>query len=159
MEEHPVDLAIVDLNLPDLDGLVTITKLKEVHPDLKTVLLTGYGNEKVKQATKALNSAYFEKENMGDFWSFVKGFNKTPPMIVIAPPGSGPGDKESAGRLSLGPDEIEMMAAGKSLDKRRTPLDPGTFRDEWNFGETPRLIGETPVMQELKKNIAKVGRA
>ncbi|MEX1297601.1 MAG: response regulator, partial [Desulfotignum sp.] len=37
------DLAIVDLKMPDMDGLVTITKLKELDPDLRTVLLTGYG--------------------------------------------------------------------------------------------------------------------
>ncbi|MCF8092374.1 MAG: response regulator, partial [Desulfotignum sp.] len=35
-----IDLAIVDLKMPDMDGLVTITKLKEMVPDLKTVLLT-----------------------------------------------------------------------------------------------------------------------
>ena len=36
-----IDLAIVDLKMPDMDGLVTITKLKEIIPDLKTILLTG----------------------------------------------------------------------------------------------------------------------
>ena len=70
--EAPIDLAIVDLRMPDMDGLVTITKLKEIAPDLKSVLLTGYGGEKVKEATKALDAAYFEKEDMGRFWGFVR---------------------------------------------------------------------------------------
>ncbi len=55
------DLAIVDLKMPDMDGLVTITKLKELDPDLRTVLLTGYGSDKTRQATEALGAIYFEK--------------------------------------------------------------------------------------------------
>jgi YesN/AraC family two-component response regulator len=51
--------------MPDMNGLVTITKLKEIKPGLKTVLLTGHGNEKVKQATESLNTLYFEKKRWG----------------------------------------------------------------------------------------------
>ena len=58
--------------MPDMDGLVTITKLKEIHPDIKTVLLTGFGDEKVKEAAEALDSNYFEKDEMGGFWNFIK---------------------------------------------------------------------------------------
>jgi DNA-binding NtrC family response regulator len=78
-----IDLAIVDLQMPDMDGLVTITKLKEIHPDLKTVLLTGHGNDKVKQATESLNALYFEKEEMGDFWRFIKKLNTDGNVVVI----------------------------------------------------------------------------
>jgi len=67
-----IDLAIVDLKMPDMDGLVTITKLKEIYPELRSVLLTGHGSEKVKQATAALKADYFEKEEMGKFWGFVR---------------------------------------------------------------------------------------
>lgn len=65
-------VAVVDLRMPDMDGLVTITKLKELQPDIKTILLTGFGDEKVREATEALNSSYFEKHEMGTFWSFVR---------------------------------------------------------------------------------------
>ena len=53
--KNSVDLAIVDLQMPDMNGLVTITKLKEIRPSLKTMLLTGHGSEKIKQATESLN--------------------------------------------------------------------------------------------------------
>jgi CheY-like chemotaxis protein len=33
--KHPIDLAIVDLQMPDMDGLVTITKLKGDQAQLK----------------------------------------------------------------------------------------------------------------------------
>ena len=87
-KNNRIDLAIVDLKMPDMDGLVTIAKLKEISPDLRTVLLTGYGSEKVKQATEALNTVYFAKDQMEDFWDFVKRSNKNGSTIVIRPPSS-----------------------------------------------------------------------
>jgi DNA-binding NtrC family response regulator len=71
-EKKKMHAAVVDLKMPDMDGLVTITKLKEIQPKIKTILLTGYGSEKVKEATEALESDYFEKGQMGSFWDFIK---------------------------------------------------------------------------------------
>jgi CheY-like chemotaxis protein len=88
--KHPIDLAIVDLQMPDMDGLVTITKLKEIKPNLKTVLLTGHGNDKVKQATESLNTLYFEKEEMGDFWNFIKKLDTDGNVVVIRPASASP---------------------------------------------------------------------
>ncbi len=68
-----IHMAVVDQRMPDMDGLVVITKLKEYDADIKTLLLTGHGDEKLKEATEALNSSYFEKEDMGKFWRFVRG--------------------------------------------------------------------------------------
>ena len=75
--------AVVDLNMPDMDGLVTITKLKEIHPEIKTVLLTGFGDEKVKEAARALDAAYFEKNEMGRFWSFITGMDSEALTILL----------------------------------------------------------------------------
>lgn len=66
-----IHVAVVDQRMPDLEGLVVITKLKELIPDIKTILLTGHGDEKLKEATEALNSAYFDKGDMGKFWAFL----------------------------------------------------------------------------------------
>ncbi len=60
-KNNSIDLAIVDLKMPGMDGLVTLTKLKEIYPDLRSVLLTGYGNEKVRQATEAISSTFSKK--------------------------------------------------------------------------------------------------
>ena len=87
-KNNRLDLAIVDLKMPDMDGLVTIAKLKEIHPDLRSVLLTGHGSEKANQATEALDAAYFEKDQMEAFWSFIKRSNKDGNTIIIKPPSS-----------------------------------------------------------------------
>ncbi|WP_051694142.1 response regulator [Desulfohalovibrio reitneri] len=73
---HPVSLAIVDYQMPDMDGLVVITKLREIDPGIRTVLLTGRGDEKARQASDALESKYFEKDDMQDFWRFLKRFGE-----------------------------------------------------------------------------------
>lgn len=72
IESNRIHLAIVDQRMPDMDGLVLITQLKKVDPAIKTMLLTGHGDEKLKEATEALNSSYFEKEDMGSFWGFFR---------------------------------------------------------------------------------------
>lgn len=72
MKSTRIHLAIVDQRMPDIDGLVLITQLKKIDPTIKTMLLTGHGDEKLKEATEALNSSYFEKEDMGSFWGFFK---------------------------------------------------------------------------------------
>jgi len=41
----PVDLALVDKQLPGIDGLATIAKLRELIPSLPIMVITGYSNE------------------------------------------------------------------------------------------------------------------
>ncbi len=72
MKSNRIQLAIVDQRMPDIDGLVLITQLKKIDPTIKTMLLTGHGDEKLKEATEALNSSYFEKDDMGSFWGFFR---------------------------------------------------------------------------------------
>ena len=72
MRSNRIHLAIVDQRMPDTDGLVLITQLKKIDPSIKTMLLTGHGDEKLKEATEALNSSYFEKDDMGSFWGFFR---------------------------------------------------------------------------------------
>ena len=69
---NKIQIAVVDQDMPDMDGLVVITKLKEIDPDINTLLLTGHGDDKLREATQALNSQYFEKEEMNKFWSFIR---------------------------------------------------------------------------------------
>jgi ActR/RegA family two-component response regulator len=100
----PIQLAIVDLQLPDSDGLVTITKLKEIQPRLETVLLTGHGDEKIRQATESLNTAYFDKDDMPGFWGFVRrALGKLERTMAAAGLATG-GDIENAIDLSSRPD-------------------------------------------------------
>jgi DNA-binding NtrC family response regulator len=153
------DLAIVDLRMPDMDGLVTITKLKEIYPDLRSVLLTGYGSEKVKQATEAIDAAYFEKDQMAAFFNFIKRSNKDGNIIVIRPPSSTmDSDTRFRGQAdSFNPGEIEIIPDDKSKNDLLSPFAIDREKDEIAAPERFRMIGETQTMQELRKNIERLG--
>ncbi len=155
-KNNRIDLAIVDLKMPDMDGIVTITKLKEIYPDLRSVLLTGHGSEKVKQATEALKADYFEKDQMETFWDFIKRSNKGGNTIVVRPPPATlPAGSDDQQNL-YNPGKIEVMSEHKSLTNM-----PGLSADDGKNNETSpagrlRMIGETLVIQELRKNIERL---
>lgn len=81
--KYEIYAAVVDYKMPEMDGIATITKLKELHPNIKTILLTGYGDEKIEQTADALDTAYFEKDQMGRFWGFVTGMARKGPTILL----------------------------------------------------------------------------
>ena len=97
--KHEIHAAVVDLKMPDMDGLVTITKLKEIHPEIRTVLLTGFGDEKVKEAADALDTDYFEKDQMGGFWNFMKNLQRNLEDSMAAAGMSSYGDLDDAAKI------------------------------------------------------------
>ena len=59
---QPFHLALIDLRLPDMDGLRALAQLKELQPDLPVVMLTAYPSRAT--ADEALHQgavAYLEK--------------------------------------------------------------------------------------------------
>ena len=56
------DAIILDLQMPEMDGLQTLEKLKAINPDLQVILLTGHATvEKGVQAMKLGASDVMEK--------------------------------------------------------------------------------------------------
>ena len=45
LEENKFDIVIVDLNLPDSEGLETFLKILSKHPELPIIILTGLSDE------------------------------------------------------------------------------------------------------------------
>src|SRR5210317_1422124 len=52
IKEHRPDWALVDLKMPEKSGLDLIREAKEIMPDLRIVVLTGYGS--IATATEAI---------------------------------------------------------------------------------------------------------
>ena len=51
--EKPIDLALVDLHLPDGDGLELMSHIKNLHRNAQVIILTGFGSiEKAVEATQ-----------------------------------------------------------------------------------------------------------
>lgn len=44
LSENQIDILILDLRLPEMDGLQVLTKVKEEYPDIEVIMITGHGD-------------------------------------------------------------------------------------------------------------------
>ncbi|AIQ60349.1 response regulator transcription factor [Paenibacillus borealis] len=62
LRQHPVDIVVTDINMPEMSGLQLIGHIRREWKHIKTVLLTGYSEfEYAKQAISQQASAYLLK--------------------------------------------------------------------------------------------------
>ena len=57
MEQHPFDVILLDLRMPDLDGMEVLKTIKERWPDSEVVVITGYPS--IESAKKAVRLGAF----------------------------------------------------------------------------------------------------
>ena len=43
-QNHKIDLAFLDINMPELDGIATLTKWKTIQPDTQVVMISSYSD-------------------------------------------------------------------------------------------------------------------
>jgi DNA-binding NarL/FixJ family response regulator len=62
-QEHRPDVIIMDINLPELNGLQATREIKERYPDIHVIMLTAYDDEEqIYHALRAGASAYHSKD-------------------------------------------------------------------------------------------------
>jgi DNA-binding NtrC family response regulator len=54
--ENTCQMAFIDVKLPNIDGLETLLRLKEINPEILTIMMTGFRNE-VKEALEKAQAA------------------------------------------------------------------------------------------------------
>ena len=62
-KDHKIDLIIMDLGLPNVDGIETTKRIRLIDADVKIIILTSHSDEKaVLNSLKAGANAYCSKE-------------------------------------------------------------------------------------------------
>ena len=63
-EKYEYNLVILDLGLPDIDGLELLKKIKSMNPDVKVIVYTGYDDRDIAiKAMKTGASEFLIKNN------------------------------------------------------------------------------------------------
>ena len=52
--EHPIDVAVLDLLMPDLDGFEVFRRIKAVRPDAQVLMLSGHIDQETVEEGEAL---------------------------------------------------------------------------------------------------------
>lgn len=60
--QQPIDIALLDLKMPGLDGEETLKRLKEEHPWMEVIILTGHGTiDSAAECTRRGAYSYLQK--------------------------------------------------------------------------------------------------
>jgi DNA-binding NtrC family response regulator len=62
LEENAIDILILDLRLPEMDGFAVLEKVKNLYPDIEVIMITGHGDmDAVIQAMRMGAVEFFPK--------------------------------------------------------------------------------------------------
>ena len=59
IKRHPVDLMLLDYKLPGISGLTVLEKSRQIRPNLKTIMISAFGDESTKDRAKELGAYAF----------------------------------------------------------------------------------------------------
>src|SRR4029077_14402054 len=115
-KQHRPDVTLLDLRMPELDGVGAIKELREVDPNAHIVVLTTYdGDEDIYRAIKAGAKAYLLKDTARD--ALVDTVRRVHAGETYLPPPLAAKLAERVSGTALSRREMEVlqrMAAGKS---------------------------------------------
>jgi len=47
VRDHPVDVAVLDVKMPGMDGISVLKEIKKINPSIEVIMLTGHANVEV----------------------------------------------------------------------------------------------------------------
>jgi DNA-binding response OmpR family regulator len=178
LENNKFDLVITDLMMPDMDGIELIQIIKDLYPELKVVVITGYASiDTAVKATKLGASDYLPKPFTPDELTEItrKAFSKSKPVFpkkVKVPAKSKIAGKKNDNidvDMPFSESEVESHTSKEFVDKlSRSDIPqqkkPAKKTEFCNLGnrECRRLVlegrectGECPIVKKERERAAK----
>ena len=143
---NDVDLVLLDLNLPDMQGLDVLEKLNTQHKNIPVIIITGHGSISVAVDAMRLGACDFlvKPFNVERLYNAVKSELEKDNMTTLSPALAGfvAGDLqgEGAGDADM-PQRAERTQPAPATSGERTRKDFGGF------------IGTSPIMLKLYEQI------
>ncbi len=72
VEKIPLDLVILDIKMPEMDGIEALRQIKEKRPDLPVILSTAYGEYRQDFATWASDEYLVKSSDLEDLKAVVR---------------------------------------------------------------------------------------
>jgi two-component system, NarL family, response regulator DevR len=145
-----VDVAVLDVNLPDGDGVTVCREVRGRRPDVRCLILTSYADEAVlRQARAAGACGYVLKQVRGG--DLVTAIRRCAGGLPLADHPDG-----TAGPLCRGPATDEARLAALSLQERRILGHLAEGRTNREIGERMHLAEKT-VKNYTSNLLAKLG--
>ncbi|MCA9139995.1 MAG: response regulator [Planctomycetales bacterium] len=142
-QEKP-DIVLTDVQMPNMDGLELVERLREEFPQMPVILMTGFGSEEVAaRALRAGASSYVPKENLS------KGLNEALRAVMSAVQATRQRDKvleflgESQTRFVLGYEPGGLQALISYIHERLSLL---------NYFDESTLVQLTTALSESITN-------
>ena len=76
VDKVPLDLVILDIKMPEMDGIEALRQIKERQPDLPVLLSTAYGEYRQDFATWASDEYLVKSSDLEDLKSAVRRYLK-----------------------------------------------------------------------------------
>jgi CheY-like chemotaxis protein len=80
-EQHRPDVVLMDVRMPQMDGLMATRQIRKAHPSARIVIVTDYDDEDLRlAASEAGASGYALKQNLEDLPRIVSSLSGTSPV-------------------------------------------------------------------------------
>ena len=97
---HPPHVLIIDLKMPGMDGIQVLQQVKQTHPLINVIILTGHGSEQDRKRCMDLGaSAYFQKPvDIDQLNTAIRKYPENGPPPPPGPAGFDPSFDSGGGR-------------------------------------------------------------
>src|SRR5262245_36226831 len=84
--EHLPDWVLMDVRMPEVDGITATRMIKSNHPEAKIIIVTTYDGEAIRETARSAGAfAYVLKEDLSDLRKILQSSPPSPPSPRALP--------------------------------------------------------------------------